>query len=321
MQTNNTTKIIIDTDPGIDDAMAIYFALAHPQLELLGLTTIFGNVSTELATANALRLCEIAQIDIPVCHGEDTGLDGTHLPFPDFVHGKDGLGELNLPVAKRSVDPRGAVEFMHETIQNNPGEITLIPIGPLTNIAKLVQQHPDSVAKVKEVILMGGSVFFPGNVTPLAEANSANDPLADNIVFGANWKVTMIGLDVTAKSLVGPEDFKKIASANRLFGEVLEKAADFYINFYSKELSYDGCCMHDVSAVALPVARDLFATRAARIRVVTESFARGMTAVMKDTFVSQDKEWLARPMQNYAHKVDAEGLRKLFVNTLCGQTT
>ena len=309
-------KIIIDTDPGIDDAMAIYFAVAHPQLELLGLTTVFGNVPTELATSNALRLCEIAQIDIPVCHGEETGLDGTHRPYPDYVHGKDGLGEINLPPPQRSADKRHAVTYLDETIRSHPGEITLMPIGPLTNIAKLVQQHPDAVAQVKEVIVMGGAGFFPGNVTPLAEANSANDPAAADIVYGADWKVTMVGLDVTSKSLIGPEDFSKISAGNKLLGATLEKAAAFYLDFYSKTLNYKGCCMHDVSAVALPLARELFTIQAARIRVVTEGFASGMTAIMKESFVSQDEDWLARPMQSYASAVNTEGLRELYVNTL-----
>lgn len=309
-------RMIIDTDPGIDDAMAIFFAHAHPDIELVGLTTVFGNVATELATANALRLVEMMGCDTPVCAGETAAFAGPPNPYPTWVHGEDGFGDIGVPAANISADPRHAVDFIADTVRANPGEITLVPVGPLTNIGRLVERHPDVVELVKEIVIMGGNVFHPGNVTPMAEANISNDPEAADLVCGAAWPLTLVGLDVTEKTTVTGPDFAEITSGSSAYGDFLAKASDYYIKFYTAHMGVEGCCMHDVAAVALPVLRDIFTLEKAYLRVETQGFSRGHTAAMPEKFYSDDKEWLDRPLQSYAAKIDSERMRRLFVDTL-----
>ena len=210
-----TKKIIIDTDPGIDDAMAILFALNSPELEVVGLTTIFGNVHTDLATENALRLLEFAgQRTIPVAHGATKPL---HIGFedaPTFVHGENGLGEIELPAATTQADARPAAQFIVDMIMAHPREITLVPVGPLTNIALALALEPRIVANVADVVIMGGAGAVNGNVNPAAEANIWHDPHAADRVFGAGWPLTMVGLDVTEKTVMD-EDFLAGLRASR----------------------------------------------------------------------------------------------------------
>jgi len=193
------TSIILDTDPGIDDAMAIFYAMADPELELLGMTTVFGNVFTPDGTRNALALCELAGQDIPVAEGAHVPLIQPQHPPADFVHGKNGLGNANVPETTRKPDPRPAHQFIAETLAARPGEVTIVAVGPLTNIALALQHHPEITETAKNVVVMGGAARTPGNVNVHAEANIWNDPHAAEIVFSADWNVTMVGLDVTER--------------------------------------------------------------------------------------------------------------------------
>jgi uridine nucleosidase len=178
-------KVIIDTDPGVDDTMAIYFALKSPELELIGLTTIFGNVTTELATTNALRLMEIAgRTDIPVAKGSDDPIAVPYSGAVPFVHGDDGQGNVHLPPPTTQAVDQSAAQFIVEQIMSQPGEVTLIPVGPLTNIALALRLEPRIAQNVKEVVVMGGNALGPGNASPAAEANIRNDPEAADVVFG-----------------------------------------------------------------------------------------------------------------------------------------
>lgn len=311
-----THKIILDTDPGIDDAMAFFFAEGHQAIEIVGITTIFGNVATAQSTANALRLLDIVTKNYPVAHGEEAALTGPPRPYPDFVHGSDGFGDINWPASARQPATNNAVDFIIDTIKANPNEITLVPIGPLTNIARALTRAPEIAKLVPQVALMGGAGFCRGNVTPLAEANIANDPEAADIVFGGEWPVVMLGLDVTLKTIIGMKDFEQIKLANPKIGEFLAQAAEVYIKFYQKAEKVDGCCMHDVCALAILVVPELFELQTAKIRVETEGFSRGKTAIMPAGFPASDAAWSARPNQRIALGVDGEALRKLFVDTL-----
>jgi len=170
-------KIIIDTDPGIDDAQAIAFAIAHPDIELLGLTTVFGNASVEITTGNALLLLDrFGRPDIPVAAGAADPIQSERRPAPDFVHGADGLGNLNLEPSARKVTDENAAEFIVRQANEHLGEISLVAIGPLTNLALALDLDPLLPSKLKELVVMGGCVDEPGNVSPLAEANFINDP-------------------------------------------------------------------------------------------------------------------------------------------------
>jgi len=238
-------KIILDTDPGIDDAIAICYALNHPQIEVLALTTIYGNVATGLATQNALRLCELNQHHIPVATGTDKPLKITPNPVADFVHGMNGFGEIELPAPKLKPSSASAAELIVQLINKYPGEVTLAAVGPLSNLALAMELDSSIMQKVKQVIVMGGAFHRDGNVTTQAEANIWNDPHAAQQVLTAEWPVTVHGLDVTYQISFSAEYIEEIATHSKRVGGFLREAAKFYSEFYKKSLNFDGCCPHD----------------------------------------------------------------------------
>ena len=204
-------KLIIDTDPGIDDAMAIHYACADSRIELVGLTTIFGNVFIHQATRNALFLLEQAGYDADVAEGAEHPIIMTPNPPSHYVHGDEGLGDLSAPDVSEQADSRPAWAYISEMCRQFPGEIVLCPVGPLTNIARLLEHDPDIVCYVRKLVIMGGAVWVPGNVTDYAEANIWNDPHAADMVFAADWDIDLIGLDVTQKIACDAKDFDQIA--------------------------------------------------------------------------------------------------------------
>ncbi|KAG4917310.1 hypothetical protein JHK85_055591 [Glycine max] len=192
-------KIIIDTDPGIDDAMAIFLALQSPEVEVIGLTTIFGNVYTTLATRNALHLLEVAgRTDIPVAEGSHVTLtNGTKLRIADFVHGADGLGNQNFPPPKGKPIEESAASFLVHQAKVNPGKVTVVALGPLTNIALAIQLDPEFANNIGQIVLLGGAFAVNGNVNPAAEANTFGDPDAADVVFTSGADVLAVGINVT----------------------------------------------------------------------------------------------------------------------------
>lgn len=269
-------KIIIDTDPGIDDAMAILFALQSPELEIVGLTTIFGNVPTDLGTQNALRLVEFAgQPQIPVAHGADVPLVVPLEYIADFVHGTDGLGNTNQPPPTGKPVDIPAAQFIVETVMANPGQITLVPVGPLTNIALALALEPKIADNVAGVVIMGGAATVNGNVNPAAEANIIHDPHAADVVFSASWPVTMVGLDVTMKTIM-TDDFLASLRGSRT-GDYIYKISRFYREFHRQVGVMEGIHTHDPSAIAYAIDPTLFTTQQGPIRVVTEGIATGQT--------------------------------------------
>ncbi len=309
-------QIIIDTDPGIDDAMAILFAQAHPRLELLGLTTVHGNVPVRLGTRNALRIAALGGGGVPVCAGAAKPRAGA-ARYARFVHGNDGLGDAVRPPARLPQPERqDAVDFIAEQVRARPGEVTLVPIGPLTNIAAFIDKYPRLAGKVKEVALMGGAAFHAGNATPTAEANIICDPEAAAAVFASKLRVTMIGLDVTDSTLLRPADFDRIARRSRRVGGFLRRIARHYTRFYRIARGKDGCCMHDVCAVAYLVEPRLFTIKPGRIRIELEGYMRGATVVMPDDREYNADGWGRLPWQRYAADADRVALRRLFVQTL-----
>ncbi len=305
-------KIIIDTDPGIDDAMAIFFAMSSPELELLGLTTTFGNVSVEMATANALRLVEMAGATIPVARGVAIPLVQDALPYPDFVHGADGFGNLNLPEPKGQAVELSAAEFIIKTVLEHPDETTLIAIGPLGNLAKALALEPRIAKLVKKVVIMGGTVHESGNVSPVAEANIYSDPHAADIVFSADWHVHMIGLDVTHKVTLMDDLQQRIRDKNSVFGQFLYDAGRFYADFYKKSRGADGCYMHDASAIAYTINPDLFKVASGPVRVATEGFAKGQTILKDNDYVYPENHWDIVTASSVCMDVDEQGVLALY---------
>lgn len=271
-------KIIIDTDPGVDDAMAILFALRCPELDLLGLTTVCGNVDVDLGTRNALILREFEGIkprQLPIARGADKPLEVPYRGAADFVHGEDGLG--NLDHADPISEPIGqtAAEFLAETVMANPGEITLVPIGPLTNLALALELEPRFVENVAEIVLMGGAARAPGNVSPVAEANIHWDPHAAQKVFSAGWPITMVGLDVTTK-VVTDQAYLESLRASRA-GDFVFRISRFYQKFHEKRHGLAGLHTHDPSAIAFLIQPELFEAEPGEIRVELEGENLGRT--------------------------------------------
>ena len=300
-------KIIIDTDPGVDDTMAIFFALCSPELEVCGLTTIFGNVHTKLATKNALRLLEIAgRTDIPVAHGADNALTQDYGgPVPQ-VHGADGQGDIDLPEPAGSPLAMSAAQFIVEQVKAQPGEITLAPVGPLTNIALALRLEPRIAEWVDEVVLMGGNALVPGNASPAAEANIRNDPEAADLVFGADWQVTMVGLDVTLRVHMTPADIAEYATHGNPLSEHITRVVPHYRNYFESQYDVEGIFIHDSSAIAYLIDPSLFTVKRWAIRVGTQGLGRGKTWPATGGRILP--AWEGRPPVNVCIGVDGAGV-------------
>src|ERR1700716_353463 len=242
-------KIIFDTDPGTDDAMALMLALNSPELDIRAVTVVPGNVTAKQGLENALRLISLAnRCDIPVAAGAQHPLF-QKLITAEFWHGKNGLADIELPPSKCKVDPRYGPDLIIEMVHAAPHEITLVPVGPLTNIALAVEKDPTIVPLVKEVIIMGGSITG-GNSTAAAEANIYNDPEAAQIVFQAGWPLTMVGLDVGDKTLLGRKHLEQLARTHGPVNDFIYSVAKFLVEL-SEKFGSDGTPMYDPLAVGV----------------------------------------------------------------------
>lgn len=314
--------LILDTDPGVDDAMAIAMACAHPELELLGLTTVFGNVRVEQATANALSLLEqFGHSTIPVAAGAAKPLLNAPLPFPDFVHGTDGLGNINLPVASTQAVDLTAAEFIVDTCRSNSGKVSLVAVGPLTNIAMAMQLEPDLPSKVARLIVMGGTLNEPGNVSPVAEANFLADPQAADKVFERYWPATIVGLDVTHRIMLLASDLERIAEQGGSYGPIIESASRFYLDYYAstgaaRDLPEPGCAMHDPTALAYLLCPDGFATTQGPVRVVHDGIAAGQLILDQKGYQYLLPHWQNRASTAVCTAVDAERAKQLFIDAV-----
>lgn len=308
-------KIIIDTDPGIDDAMAIFFALQSPELEVLGITAVFGNGGVANTASNAVRILETARRgDIPVAMGANTPLViPQRFAGGAGVHGQDGLGnaggQLPQPVGKPIAQPAAA--FIVETVMANPGEVTLVPIGPLTNLALALRLEPAIAQAVKGISLMGGSAFVGGNKTAAAEANIYNDPHAANIVFSAGWPITMAGWDVNNRFHMNQVYLDQLCALGN-------PATDFIQAIYpclqaAVQLPEQAIDVPDLLAVAYLVAPSLFTVKRYPVYVETEGRSAGMT-VVDQRLHRRDEP--GDPWVDILLDVDAEKLRMLYLERL-----
>ena len=311
-------KMIIDTDPGVDDALAIAFAALHPEIELLGLTTVYGNVSVDQATQNAGYLLGLLdQKQVPVAKGEATPSVQTPHNFPDFVHGKNGFGDIDVayPADFKPIDEHAA-DFIVRMINENPGEIILVPIGPLANIGLALKKDPSIAQKVKQVVIMGGAAHVAGNVSPAAEANIWNDPHAAQAVFEAPWPIVMVGLDVTYQTIMPNEPMERIAAAAPKVGGFLQQICAFYANFYRNVAGFDGFSLHDPATVMYVTNPELFKTERGQIEVVKEGAGAGKTFFAPKGKMYAEDYWSKRDNVEVCLEVDKVGVLALIEKVL-----
>lgn len=296
-------KLVIDTDPGVDDAMAITFAALHPDIELLGMTTVFGNVTAPQGTRNALYLAERLGLAVPVA-------EGANVPrvLPPFkpsvqVHGAEGYGDLPAPVPKGRPVAESAAEFLCRIARENPGEIVLCPVGPMTNVADAIDLDPNFAANLKSIVFMGGTLDRRGNVSTYAEANTWHDPHALDVVLQSGADITMVGLDVTMKLIFKAEDFTEMAEINPEHGGFLRDISHFYLKFY-KSVGEAGCGFHDPMTIIAALHPELFETESTPLAVKLEGEEIGRTYRTS-----------GRPPVDVCLDLDAEKVKSVFIES------
>jgi inosine-uridine nucleoside N-ribohydrolase len=313
-------KVVLDTDPGVDDAMALAFLMGREDIALQAITTVFGNADVETTTRNALFLAQKMSIPSPVHAGAAAPLRIARRPSPAHIHGDDALGGLGLAADFSAAPATGAAaDALIDLIRANPGEISILAIAPLTNLALALAKDPGIAPLVREVVVMGGAFGWGarrGNVSPAAEANIANDPHAADLVLSAPWPVTMVGLDVTSACILPAGRARQLASDESGYGRLLWDISRSYEEVYRTYDGIDGFCIHDVAAAACLVAPSLFGVQSGSIRVVTDGIAAGQTIQKPQGQFFPPGAWDNLPEQKACTSVDAEGLVNLYEETL-----
>ncbi|MEO9575743.1 MAG: nucleoside hydrolase [Tateyamaria sp.] len=306
-------KIIIDTDPGQDDAVAILLALASPEeIEVVGITSVAGNVPLALTTKNALMICELAgKADVPVHAGCDRPM-GRELVTAEYVHGATGMDGPNLPDPTMPLQEQHGVDFIIDTLRSNPpGTITLCPLGPLTNIATALEKAPDIAERVHQIVLMGGAYFEVGNVTPAAEFNIYVDPQAAEIVFKSGIDIVVMPLDVTHKALVTKERNAAFRALGNAAGTAVAQMTDFFERFDREKYGSPGAPLHDPCVTVYLIRPELFSGRHVNVEIETTSeLTIGMTVA--DWWGVTDR----KPNATFMGSVDADGFFTLLTERL-----
>jgi purine nucleosidase len=321
-------KIVLDTDPGTDDAMALMLALNSPELDVRAITVVPGNVTAAQGLENALRMASLAnRCDIPVAAGAQHPLF-QKLITAEFWHGKNGLANIELPPSKCKVDSHFAPDLIIQLVHAAPHEIMLVPVGPLTNIALAVEKDPSIVQLVKEVILMGGSISG-GNVNAAAEANINNDPEAAQIVFQAGWPLTMVGLDVGDKTLLSQKYLDQLGQTHGPVNDFIYSVTKYLINL-AAQFGLPGTPMYDPLAVGVAIDATLVKAPEMHVEVETRGeFTRGETVANRrgmvelnvlhgDRYVIEGVDKV-KPNAKVCTEVDADRFLQLFVSRIRGK--
>lgn len=250
-------RILIDSDPGIDDALAILLALSSDQIQLEGITVVHGNCSAPQGVINALSVLELAQAEnVPVHQGFDRPLVNQPLFAPE-THGTSGLGYASLPYPEKEPEAEHAVDFLIRKLLDSPGEITVVAVGPLTNLAVAFRKEPAAIKAVREVISMGGAISHGGNTTPLAEFNVYADPHAAHIVYHSGVPIRLVPLDVTYQCVLTQNDVEQLQHLSSPISEFIADATQFYMEFHDSYQGVKGCVINDPLALALTFRENL----------------------------------------------------------------
>lgn len=275
-------KMILDLDTGIDDALAIAYALAHPQIDLIGIVSSYGNVVVDQAARNSLDLLAmLGHPEIPVFKGLPHASTADHfdvMPVSAQIHGKNGIGEVKIARSSREPEAQSGVDFMIEAAHKYQSQLLIVPTGPLTNLAAALKKDPEIADLVGRVVLMGGALTVPGNVNPVTEANINQDPAAANEVFRNHIPLTMVGLDVTTRTLLTTKETQQWRDLNTTAGKNYADIVDYYIDAYKVTNPHlGGCALHDPLAVAVAIEPTLVDTLALNMKVDVDGPFAGRT--------------------------------------------
>ena len=306
-------RVIIDADPGIDDTAAILMALASDKIQVEAITTVHGNASVEQCTQNALRILEAAKrSDIPVYQGVGRTLTYNVPTYAPHIHGDDGIGNIDWPMPAASIRVRHAVPELINRVLASPRELTILAIGRQTNVALALSIEPRFAESVAEIVVMGGSLFEPGNVTPLATANIAGDPEAADVVYRSGARVTQVGLDVCNRVEVSGAQQQRVWDAGTPATRMLEAATKFINRAYMNDNRLhnpDGVQYSDLSPMAYAIAPELFGLQEMHVRVETQGeFARGQTVA------DLRKNSTSDPNVSVAMEVNADAVTELWAD-------
>lgn len=274
-------KLILDIDTGIDDSMALAYALGKKDVDIIGVVCSFGNVDVNLAVENTLKMLKLLGYeDIPVFKGEAKKVDNTeykHREICSIIHGVNGIGEIELEKSDKEVQKMSGVDFLIESANRYKDDLVIVPVGPLTNIAKAIKKDSSFASKVGKIVIMGGALTVMGNVTVNSEANIHEDPNAAKILFESGANVTMVGLDVTMKTLFSCDNCLELRKLNTNKSLKFADMIDFYIEFYIKRSGCNGCALHDPLAVAVAINPNLVSTISMHMTCLTDKEGYGRT--------------------------------------------
>ena len=315
-------KVIIDCDPGIDDAMALLLAARCENLQIIGITTVFGNADIQTTTANAIHLSSLFEINAPIHKGAAAPMHVSNDAPPTFVHGENGLGDVDHHEFLEIPEGLTAQEFITDSIVSNPNEVSVIALGRLTNLAQALERDPKIAALTKEIVIMGGVFGFSGargNVTPCSEANIYGDPHAADLVCKAGWEKTFVGLDVTMQCRFEDSRLTRLAASARRECKYLARISEFYRDFYRSTGYPNGFPLHDPTAMAYFIDPTLFRVQSGPVRVATSGIARGETILGDSSGRPYAEEhWSEIPPSSACNAVNSDAVVDLIERLILG---
>ena len=319
MAAGPSTKVIIDTDTGVDDGMGLLYAILSPELDIIGVTTSFGNVDVDKVTRNTAVIMERLSSSAPLAKGADRAVAGETPTFNPQIHGNDGFGNADLPEpALANLVDMSAAELTLRLTSEHPGEVTYIGLGPLTNLAVALLLDPTLPQRLTRVVWMGGAAAHHGNVSPVAEADALHDPEAAAMVIGEAWEFIQVGLDVTDDTVFGEADLRAVRAASSAAAGLVAAGAPSYMAFYEPILGRYGCAMHSPLTVALVAQPELILSqRMYRMHIeLAGTYTRGMTVVDRRVGRDGGPIWNSAPLVTVITDVDRDTFISRYVERI-----